>query len=474
MTSYTAVPDGEGQGRGSAITTREIAYILFRRRYVILAIALPIILVASLGLFKNTNSYIASCKIMLDLQAPEVPRWNTKAYVDYDRSLSTYQHMATSLPVARLAAESLRDSLDVITALDEGRYADLEKPGKLVEFLMDNLSAEPVGESTILELRFSAPSTRLSLMCLRAIQNVFLKYSMTATRKRSALSYYDEQVQQVSNDIDSLLALRSDLVRRAGFSYVEQDLKNLTALQAERLDDLSKAKVARRELEALARELRAAQERDPLFVPVPDKDHTSAAMMNAKERVDLLRSKLIELRGKYTDDNLAVRRVRERLAQEEEGLRREVEAFIRNIEVEAATARAKEQAIRDELAGLQLKLDKAPEIDRRVSLIDNEVASKQRLLRELQVKRGEVQINAEADERVNIAIKLTEPEIERVISGSRKIVYFLLISMMALVFALVVAFILDYQDHRLYSPDKLGETLGTPILGTITDHNGGS
>ena len=90
--------------RGHALGLRDVVYVIFRRRLVIAAVALPIIMVASLGLFKNTGSFVAACQILLDLQSPEAPRWNTRAYVDYDRSLSTYMHMAMSVPVARMAA----------------------------------------------------------------------------------------------------------------------------------------------------------------------------------------------------------------------------------------------------------------------------------------------------------------------------------------------------------------------------------
>ncbi len=469
MSDYQTSSEAGRGTVGRALMARDIAYVLYRRRFVILGVALPILLVASLGLFKNTASYVASCKVLLELQAPEVPRWNTKAYVDYDRSLSTYQHMAVSLPVARQAAESLQDSLQVILSLDDGRYRKLADKDELTEFLLNNLNADPVGESRILELRFGSPNNRLSLMALRAIRDAFMDYTVEATKNTKALEYYNERVAAVRNEIDSLLALRSRITREAGFFYLEEDLKHITALQTELKDELNKAETQRRELESQVRAMRLAQKADSLYVPIPDRKREASPMLNAKERVDLLMSKLTDLRSRYTDDNLEVKRLNQRLQGEIASLRREVENYIQGIEIEAEVARQKERSIRQQIQQMQRQLDLAPEVDRRASLIDNEVVAKQMLLKELQVKQGEVELNEHADERVNAVVKLTDPEIKQVISGSRKIIYFLLISFLGLVFGIIVAFIADAQDHRVYSPDRLEEQLGTPVLGAITD-----
>lgn len=473
MSDYLPQSQGVTGREGGAITLRDIAFIMFRRRWIVLAVALPIIAVASLGLFQNVGSYVASTEILLDLQAPEVPRWNTKAYVDYERSLSTYQHMATSVPVARLAAAALEDSIEVIASLDEGFYAELRDPEELAGFLQDGLDISPVGESSILSMRFGSPNARLSLMAVEVCRDAFLNYSIRATKNDQAIEYYDEQVRHVRNDIDSLLVARSEIVASVGYTSVKDNLRfeaaTMADLRTKWFDEMSNARF----LQAKADAYRQALADDPDFFPASDRDRSSAVMNGAKSEVEEIRLNLARLRTKYTDDHVDIRRVTEMLVEAERVLKREVEAYVRSFEVDAAATAGKAAILQEQMDDMRRVLVQAPDIERRVGLIDTEVNAMKELLEDLQIKRGEVQIMQQADERINMIIKLNEPEIEAFVSGSRRVAYFLIISLFGLVFAVIVAFIVDYQDHRVYSPEKLESELGVPVLGSVSHAPGG-
>ena len=71
MAEFPGIPVG---GRGQSLGLRDAVFVIFRRRLVIAAVALPIILIASLGLFKNTGSYVAACQMLLDRHGGQVPR----------------------------------------------------------------------------------------------------------------------------------------------------------------------------------------------------------------------------------------------------------------------------------------------------------------------------------------------------------------------------------------------------------------
>jgi uncharacterized protein involved in exopolysaccharide biosynthesis len=455
-------------GQANVISLRDIVYIIFRRRWVILMIWIPIIFIASLGLFKNTGSYVASCQLLVDLQAPEVPRWNTKTYTDVDRTLSTYMNMAMSVPVVTLAAEMLQDSLEVITSIDNGLYAGLRDSDELAGFLLDHLDVSPKGESSILELNIGTQNPRFSLMAIRACRDAFLEYSISAKKNTRALEYYDDQVTLVRNEINVLLTKRNELMSEVGYFSVQDDIK-LDSAQLAELRDKKFQKVEEMSyLQSQAQLFRQAREENPDFFPSSDTRRSTIVLTGMKDKLEEHRSTLMALQSKYTDDHVDIVRAKQIVKSAEEALSRELDAFIQSFEIDAETARVSADVLQSQMDELREAMFKVPDIDRQVSLINSEVNAKNSLLGDLQLKRGEVQLTQQADDRINMMVKLTEPDIERVISGSRKFAYFFVLSLMGLMLALVIAFVLNFQDHRFHSTDSMENQLGVPVLGAIS------
>ena len=73
-----------------------------------------------------------------------------------------------------------------------------------------------------------------------------------------------------------------------------------------------------------------------------------------------------------------------------------------------------------------------------------------------------------ADERVSSVTPLTEPEIMLVLSGSKTMVYFIMISVFALALGIVVALILESLDHRVYHPKDVEDNLKLPVFASVT------
>lgn len=466
MAGFTESRDA---GRQQGFNLRDIVYVVFRRRLVIAAILVPLVAVASLGLFQDTGSTIAACKILIELQSPEAPRWNTRMGIDYDRTLSTLIHMAMSAPVARMAADALQDSLDVITRFEDGAFAHLADRNELTQFIFDRLDVSPMGESSILNLRFSSRNPRLGLMAVSACRDAFMSYAITATKNSHALDYYDDQVRLVRDELDALLSQRAQVVARAGYGAVEFDLRGISQQLIDMRNTHLKNQLERAYLESKASALRKAQRNNPEFTPAPDKAGLGVSMLNAKAQLEQLRSQLASLLTRYTDSHVEVQRTRERIEEAKRVLLFEVDNYIDTFEREVEALRVKEHNMEAQIQELQLAMTAVPELSRQVSLFDTEVTAKTQLLKDLQVKRGEVLINTGADERIASIIRLTEPEIETVISGARRFVYFALIVFFGLFLALAVAIVIDARDHRLHAPHRIETQLGLPVLAAVSE-----
>lgn len=452
-----------------AISPREIAYVISRRRWLILGIALPILIVAATGLLKRTGGVVASSKVLVEMRTPVLPQWNTAtATIDADRLMSTYQHLAMSVPVAQRAADVLVDSLATLRSFDPD-LAHLTSRSALVEYLLNGLNVSLVGESSILDLRFSAVEPHAALMANRACRDAFLEYSSSALVNSGAIGYYQEQIASISAEIDSLLETRGKILRDTGYTSFQDDLRFNSGQVAGLEDKVFEATANRRLVESKIEYFRKVWAEDPGFMPITDRTFENAPLIDAKLRVTKYQDVLSQLLATYTPTSPEVQKQREILESAQRIFAQAKDDFLRGYEAEATAARAKEQTLRQQRDQLLGALSAAPEIYRRISMLDVDIDARRTVLKELQSKLGEVRISQMADSRVNRLIKLTEPQIDMVISSSRQFVYFFMVSFFGLALSLLVAFIVDQQDHRIYTRRQLEQALNLPVISTITD-----
>ncbi len=78
----------------------------------------------------------------------------------------------------------------------------------MLEFILDKLDVSRVAESNLLDIRYTSPYERVSLMVDRAIRDAFLQYSLNTVRNSRADELLRGASQEAEADIDSLLAIR--------------------------------------------------------------------------------------------------------------------------------------------------------------------------------------------------------------------------------------------------------------------------
>lgn len=452
----------------SSLSPREIVFTLFRRRWVILAISLPIILVGGSSLFRQTGSYMASAKVVVELTKVDLPQWNVNARnIDFDRELSTLFTIAMSIPVAENAAASLRDSLPIIRKLAPN-LVDIEEENNFADFLQGGLDVSVIGESNVLEFRFTSVDPRISLMAVGALQNAFLQFQIHGRKNRKAVEFYQEQRNSVRSQIDSLLASRGRILTDNDYISLVDDLKYESGLLAELRGNLEKARVDRATLEAQYDQLAPYLEGDPREFPMgPDESriHSLIYWRNLVSKHDDEMSSILTV---YNWESDVAQRQRELIQDTLDKLVSEERSYVRSIKVAADAIRGKEAALKSQIEQLLEKSRTAPDVYQKVTLIDAEITSLRTLFDDIQGKLGEVRLNEFADERVSNVQRLTAPELSSAFSGGKTVVYFAMIVVFAIALGIVVAFLLDSMDHRIYDPRDVEDNLKLPVFASVT------
>ena len=453
---------------GTSITLRDIVFILYRRRWIMLAISLPIMLVSAFGLTRRTGTYTATSRVVVELIKVDLPTWNTQGRsVEYDRELSTLFNIAMSLPVIERAAVALRDSIPVMQSLDP-TLVHLAEPDGLKDFLSGGIDVSVVGESAILEFSFTSANPRISLMASGAMRDAFVEYQVYGRKNKAAIAYYDEQVANTNGEIDSLLIKRSKVMKDSGYTSLTDEMRHESGRLADLESDLSSTIVGRRTLEAQLAMLEDYLKGDPRDFPMGQDENKLTTLISLRNSVAERDEALSDARVAHTENSVAVRRAREVLDDALAALKREQRNIVESVRFSLQAAREREASLVDEITKIRKESSTSPDVYQRVTLLDAEISSLRHLLTDLQTKRGEVRLSQMADERVSSVTVLADPELSTIISGSKTVVYLFVLCLFALALGVVVAFIVENLDHRIYSPKDVEDNLKLPVFASIS------
>lgn len=454
--------------RQRGLGPREIVFILFRRRWILLAVCLPIVLAVGGNLLGRAGTNTAASRVLVELSNVDQPRWNIGGRaIDYDRELSTFLNIALSISVAERAAQTLADSIATIRGLDP-KLATLQEGSEFRDFLADGLEVNVVGESNILEFRYTTEHPQVALMAVGALRDAFIDYENHGRRNMGAVDYYSEQVASVRANIDSLLAVRGEILGRTGFTSLEDELRYSTGAVAEAEDQLRKVQLDRHQMESEYSFLLGFLDRDPREFPAGQDQSRSSTLVGFRDLVGKHEDTLNSILSVHTDDSIPARQQRALLESALKRLHDEQVAYTESVRLSLESTRRREQTLMEQIAALRAANLSLPDVYQRVSLLDSDIKSMRDLLDDLQGKWGEVRMSEMADERVGKVIRLTDPELVTVLAGSKTMVYLVMVIILALALGIVAAFIQESLDHRIYAPEDVEDSLKLPVLASVT------
>ncbi len=456
--------------RPQQASPRELLAFVIRRRWIILSVALPIIVIATIGTLRSADVVTAGARVMVMARQPESPTFDTPN-VDYTVLMSSAAQMAMSIPVAEKAASALDDSIAHLASIHE-TLSGVNDRDQLRDALLGGVDCSQVGESNILNIAFRHPSPRFALMAVDALTQAYIDFNVETQQNVQALGYYDEQISAVEAEIDSLMQKRAVFREQAGYSALaanaQAGITQIFSLE----QDLVRARSRREGLQAKLDGLLAAVAADPDYVP-SFKSGESAILIGLKNRYEDMQAKLEDLRIQFTDESEWVSRQRQLIAEARIAFQQERNNYIEDVRIDLAEARKEETAFQAAVEGQKAAITGYPALEARVEALDMRVLTQRELLKNLQLKRGEVRMKAMSDARISSIVLLNKPAIDTVVAGSKKMLYLSLASVFAVVLGFISALFVENQDHRLYDRRRAELILEVPVLGAVSDAPGG-
>ena len=453
-------------GSFQQLSLRDILIVLFRRRWVILGIALPMIAFGAYGTWTTADSWTAEAQVLIDARSVEDPSLRERP-LDFDVLMNTAAQVAQSIPVAEGAALAIFPEVRRIIE-DNSLTLELESEDDLRDMILEKFNCGQVGESNILSLSYSHEDPDLAVTIVQGMLTAFMDYWVESRRNSNALDYYSEQIAIVQGEIDSFMAKRAAIYSEKGINAFP--VNNSAGIQQMRQMEYSffQARSNRMEKESQYREIQARVHSNPDDLPSVLKGNANTGLRSSFNSWEEARLELAKLRMTYQEDSTHIQRQKEFVEEARKLFVEARDSYLEDLRVDLSTALAREKSLEDALGEYREKLEKFPGLELEISSLDMQINTQSDLLEALYMKRGEVRLSTDSDARTSNITPLNEPSVYFGVSGGKKVIYLLMTMVLALVLGLVAAFLVDAQDHRIFDPRQAEQRLMVPVLGTIS------
>lgn len=298
----------------------EILRGVWHRRWLGIAAAWLVGIVAAVVLFKIPDRYEASARVYVDTQSVLKPLMQGLAVQpNIDQQLSILGRTLISRPNL--------EKLVRMTDLDLQASSPREREA-LLENLSRNIKIGSVGRENLFVLSYQDPQPEQAKKVVQSLLSIFVESSLGGTRQESdqarrfiqdQIKIYEKRLEEAENRVKQFKLKYMGLIGPSGQDYFTR----MTALGEELNKARLELRAAEQSRDALKRELTGE---DPVFLPEGGGGMSAptGVVPEIDARIDALKKNLDELLRRYTEQHPDVIGTKRIIEQLEEERRREI------------------------------------------------------------------------------------------------------------------------------------------------------
>ena len=437
---------------------RDYLRVLKKRAWLIVACFVVILSAGALGTYLQKPIYRASAKALVERETPKVVNIQEVGTTEFGTELfETQVQIIRSRPVA----QRVIDSLGLLQ-----RKPELANSSDPVSSFLGDLSVWPVRGTRIIEISVEDPDPKLAAEIANATAKTYINQNLELklNAARDALAWLTSHVGDLKGKVnESELALQR-YREQAGLIQVEEKQSLSARKLAEFNSTYIEAKARRLEMEARLAELKKTSDQTAAI-------EASATVIN-NPLIQRLKGQLVELevqRSKllktYKDKHPEVIKVASQIDEISQKIREEVGRLVLSMESEFNALKARENAMlqavnqyRDEAQGLAKK-------EIQYGILKREADSNQQLydvllkrLKETSLSQGLDTNNVRIIEEAVMPLRPVKPRMSMNLA---------LAAMLGLLVGVGLAFLVEYLDDTLRSPEEVEQTVGVPVFALI-------
>lgn len=463
----------------------QIAFGIWRRRWIALAVAWPLAIVGGAVVTIVPERFEASAQVYVNTQTMLKPLMKDITFQpDIDQQVT----MLAKTLISRPNVEHLFTQPVIGFEQPAPRKFDAA-----VDKLMTSIRVQPMGKN-LYAISYRDANAQRAQRLVQGLVELFVDSGVGEKRRDSeeARRFIDEEIRVLEGKLsESENRLKDFKLRNFGFTGTSnQDffgrVSQLSDEVARLRVELSSAEHAR---DALKRELAAE---DPQLPPDTLGGPTSGPTSEIDARIEAQRKSLDELLRRYTDEHPDVVATQRTIAQLERQKKAEMESagktgrargnaatspVYQRIRIALAESEAKVASLRTELAVQQGRLDetrakagKLPEVEAELAQLNRDYDVLRKNYDQLVSRRESASLGVKLDQGAQLAdFRIVEPpRVSPKAVFPNRLVLSILMLLAALAGGVAVAFVLDQVFPSFHAAKQLGELTGRPVLGAVS------
>jgi len=452
------VPDAVSTGgaQATASIVRDFVFIVFKRKFPLMGLALLGIAILAYG------------------AATVEPEYEATARVFVKRQPQGYQMPAESQAVLR-RVEVVNSEIQIITSsavatevVDKLGLAQGEDRTLAVHRLQKRIKAESPAESDIIDIRYRNRDPELAASVVNAALDAYLDTRRAVTYNQEALEFMNHQAAVVKAELDSIA---DEMAKVGGESWqlsVGRKSEQQMGLGDRLLNELITldTHISSREAElAMVDDWLATT--DMSHVPTYD-IYDMPTVLESKRLLLSVQESLADAKSRYTPDNPELLRAERQVEEASRVVRTEVEQAHLRQKAQVDEWKAERRATFDQYMQLQSQNASIAKNDMTLRILEHELAIRADLYAVIMDRREQYRITAATNPSlmnvgiVSRAVVPAEPAAQAV---NMRFVF----GLFTIFFGVMLIMALERMDHTLERPEDVERFLGLKVLAWIPE-----
>jgi len=440
-----------------AALVRDVFFVIFKRKYVLLALLLLGLGIIGFGMATKSVTYEARARVMLRRKGTsfEMPL-ESRVVLKREEEASSELEIIKSSSVAELVVDRL--------GLAEGKNRAM-----VVYRLQKRLRAENPSQSNIIDITYKDISPERAERVTNAALDAYLEVRKNVALDYDAVRYLDEQVARVSASSESLANRLATL--RGDYNQLHEGLRaeqqqTLTYRFENDVAELTSKVAAKEKKLALVDEwLKSGG--DPSAAPSRD-IYEMYSVRQAKTELTNLKIRMASARSRYPEDHPEVRTLGRQIVEAQTLLRSEVEYALEMQRMRLEEWKADRDGEQQMLDALHAEDSSVAHQRMAIRLLEDRLSKKLGTLEMLRSHREQYRITAATDPalmNVGVVARATIPAVPAPEPVNMRVV----VGIFTVIFGIMLAFLLERLDHSVERREDAERHLGYRVLASIPE-----
>lgn len=422
--------------------------ILMRRKWILIASSLIILLSTAIFTFTATPIYEASTTIQIeDKKGPRFSLSEFPIKLDFRQ----FDPLMTEAEIIK--------SRTIIGRVIKGFPSDKDGGQSSLQDRINGLQGailvEPIRNTNLLKISLQDKDPERAANILNLLSQEYIEQSLSVARAEAfqAKEFVERQLQTVKADLDNSQTAMERFKSREGVTILNEDMKNkideLSAVETKRVQ----IEMERKSLELILQSLRNDKELALTGISV-----SNAAITEFARKLAELQVQKASMLNYHTEEHPSIIKINAAIRETKERLKEEAEKVLRDL-------KGREETLKGIISDYEEEIRKLPQAEQELTNIMRNLKVSEGIYTYLLEKEKEAEI-VMASEVGNIRVIDVAIPTEKPIKP-KKALNMVLGAIMGLFFGIGLSFFVEFIDDTVKGRDETERYLGLPLFGTL-------